>query len=197
MIRLICASALVLVLGAEMPAVAQSASFGASPLTNIKGGAAPQDEFTAKCEAINVEESVAQSCLAQVRAQEATNPSPDLNMLDARLEQKLTESFNPGGDSPNSAVSSAPMMKKETSNVLLKGDDVDDAPPPAPGALDVTKPPRNGVHMDTANTDDDQPTLQQDADIDDGPPPDIADVDAAVPDDPPDGDDPGPPNKPR
>jgi hypothetical protein len=199
MIRTVHASAIILLM--VLPAtqtLSQTASFGATPLTNIKSDAPSfQNDPASKCEAINIEVSVAESCLAQVRALEATNPSPELNMMDARLEQKLTESFNPGGDGPNPSVANAPMMKAAAAtSSSLKGDDSDDPPPVAPGALDVTKPPENGVHDEGTNSDDDQPMLQQDADMDDGPPPDIANDDATVPDDPPDGDDPGPPSKP-
>ena len=202
MIRTIHASAIILLM--VMPAtpiLAQAVSFDATPLTNIKSGEPnSQPDPNSKCHAINIEVSVAESCLAQVRALEATNPSPELNMMDARLEQKLTESFNPGGDGPSPSVANTPMMKAAaatSASSSLKGDVSDDPPPVAPGALDVTKPPQNGVHDESANSDDGQRLLQQDADMDDGPPPDIADDDSAVPDEPPDGDDPGPPSKPE
>lgn len=202
MTRTIYASAIILsmVLPAT-PILAQAVSFDATPLTNIKSGGpeAPPDP-NAKCHALNIEVSVAESCLEQVRALEATNPSPDLNMMDARLEQKLTESFNPGGDGPNPSFANTPMFKAAattSAKSTLKGDDIDDPPPVSPGALDPTNPPQSGARDEDADSDDDQPKLQQDADMDDGPPPDIANDDAPVPDDPPDGDDPGPPSKPQ
>src|ERR1700733_7610933 len=84
------------------PAAAQTFSQGYS-----LDGKDALAKLTTDCGAVDLAEALVDSCLERARVLDETNPSPDVEVLEAKLEQRASQSFNPNGVDQGSQASRA------------------------------------------------------------------------------------------
>jgi hypothetical protein len=178
-IRIACVPALAALLLAALPAPAQIYSLdGKEAMSKLK----------ADCSALNMEEDKVQSCLARAQALGETNPSPELDAIQAKLEERASQAFDPNGlDQPTTEHS----LQSAAQNRVSQSNDPPPPPSAPPGGYDETPPPAHILQDNDADADP-PPVMPDKAEMDDGPPPDITTDDVPPPDNPPPDDDTGP-----
>lgn len=151
---------------------------GIAVLVGGASGAAAQDidgglgKLQTDCGRSDLAEAAIDGCLARAQELSQTNPSPALETLEAKLEERSTKAFNPNGvDAP--APNKPPAAQKADAAANSKSDGSDDPPPPLPEPTDeaaAAPPPPPGMSDDRADDAPPPPVMmQEDADTD--PPP--------------------------
>ncbi len=171
-------STAVLLLGlAASPALAQSMQGGNNPMAPE---ADPSTQLMTDCDVASLEDTAVDSCLARSQALQETSPSPDIEMLTSKLEQRSVQRFDPNSMTP-------PTTQAKGAAERL------DAPD------NVTTPPDKMLHWDEETSTDRRPTqdplavtdgdgatrpIQGDGKLDDGNPPETNTDDPPPPDTP-------------
>lgn len=171
-------SAAALLLGlASSPAAAQNRM---SPDV-MAPDADPTTALRDDCDVPSLEDAKVDSCLERSRVLQETNPSPDIDLLTSRLEQRSVQRFDPNSMAPPttqakaaSAGLDAPDNVTTPPDKLLGSDDVN--------ALD-TRPTEDPLEV--ANGDGAKLPIQGDGKLDDGNPPETNTDDPPPPDTPP------------
>ena len=173
------------------PAAAQTFSQGYS-----LDGKDALAKLTTDCGAVDLAEASVDSCLERARVLDETNPSPDVEVLEAKLEQRASQSFNPNGVDQGSQASRAETLAQIKANQSAAPEPPDPTDPPLmqlPPSEAAEQPDQtmNPADMDTNDV---PPVQDDDSKMSDGPPPDVTTEDVPPPDDPPPSsdDDPGP-----
>jgi hypothetical protein len=170
-------SAAILLLGlAGSPAAAQNA-MGPNVMAP---DANPASALSDDCDMASLEDSKVDSCLERARVQEETTPSPDIELLTSKLEQRSVQRFDPNSITPPttqakgaSAKLDAPDNVTTPPDKMLSPDEVDSAD---------ARPTEDPVAV--ANEDGAKRPVQGDAKLDDGNPPDTNTDDPPPPDTP-------------
>jgi hypothetical protein len=127
-------SAAFLVLGLS-PALAQMTA-GQNPMAPEPD---PSTQLMTDCNVPSLEDAVVDSCLDRARVLQESSPSPDIDLLTSRLEQRSVQRFDPNSMTP------------PTTQAKSSADKLD-----APG--NITTPPDKMLNADDANSADARPT---------------------------------------
>jgi len=170
-------SATVLLLGlAASPAAAQSRM----PPDVMAPDADPTTALKDDCDVPGLEDSKVDSCLERSQALQETSPSPDIDLLTSRLEQRSVQRFDPNSTTP-------PTTQAKGAKASLDAPDNVTTPPARMLSYDEdhaldTRPTQDPVEV--ANGDGAKSPVQGDGKLDDGNPPDTNTDDPPPPDTP-------------
>jgi hypothetical protein len=132
------------------------------------------------CDVPSLEDSKVDSCLERSRAQQETSPSPDIDLLTSKLEQRSVQRFDPNSMTPPTTQAKGAAAKLDApDNVTTRPDKLlsyDEA-----NALD-SRPTEDPAEV--TNGDGAKRPVQGDAKLDDGNPPDTNTEDPPPPDTP-------------
>jgi hypothetical protein len=129
-------SAAFILLGlAGSPAAAQS-TMGPDPMAPEPD---PSTQLMTDCDVPSLEDAAVDSCLERARVLQGTNPTPDVEALTVRLEQRSVQRFDPNSVTPPSTQAKAAAEKLDE-----------------PG--NVTTPPDKMLNADETNSADTRPS---------------------------------------
>ena len=166
-------SAAVLLLGAAvLPAAAQDVS------QNVM---APDPDPTVAlqtdCDVPSLDDSKVDSCLDRSRALQESTPSPDVDLLTSKLEQRSVQRFDPNSMTPPTTQAKGHSVKLDTpDNVTTPPDKMLDSN--EANSADT----RPVTDVDSMDNDGSKRPVQGDAKLDDGNPPDTNTDDPPPPD---------------
>ena len=146
----------------------------------------PMAALMTDCDVPSLEDAKVDSCLERARVMEETNPSPGIEALQAKLEQRSVQRFDPNSLAPPTTEGNGAMLDNDANQTtppakMLNSTEANsaDVPPVQDSDDDGAKAP---VRSDSKMDDGDPP----DTNTDDPPPPDPKNVDPpAKNDDPP------------
>lgn len=133
------------------------------------------------CDMASLEDTKVDSCLERARAQQETSPSPDIDLLTSKLEQRSVQRFDPNSSTP-------PTTQSKGGRASLDAPDNITTPPAKMLDSNETNSADTrpiGDPLDVTNGDGAKPPVESDAKLDDGDPPETNTDDPPPPETPP------------